>query len=400
MNLQHEPWLVALSLIVAFQGSFVGLHLARQIAEAQGVRHRRLIASSALSLSLAIWTMHFIGMLALNLPLAVDFLVLPTLISFLICVLVVGIAVVFVGTNPPDGQRIAVAAFAMGGGIVAMHYLGMSALHTTLHLSHAPVFVLASIVVGVLASGMALWLGFGIGAPRSLVGSAALMALAISAMHYMAMAGTSMHPISEVAPSSQPVLSQGLLAVVVSIVAFLVSGLFMLSLVPVPAQRPKPSRPTSAAPGLGPQVSDGSPDDGQVGEGDFHDDGHDGTASMPPGGWAKSLPVERDGIRRTLDVSRLSAVKAQAHYTQLFDGEDTWFCPLTISEVAARLDPTLFARIHRSHIVKIDRVSTLKRSGDAGQVALSTRIPYWAPVARSRSRWLKQQLEARPGRAS
>ncbi|MDR3496887.1 MAG: MHYT domain-containing protein [Ancalomicrobiaceae bacterium] len=402
MSLQHEPWLVALSLIVAFQGSFVGLHLARQIGEAQGLRYRRLIASSALSLALAIWTMHFIGMLALNLPFAVDFLVLPTLISFLICVLVVGIAVIFVGTNPPDAQRIAVAAFAMGGGIVAMHYLGMSALHATLHLTHAPAFVAASIVIGVLASGMALWLGFGIGAPKSIVGSAALMALAISAMHYTAMAGTSMHPISGVLPSSQPVLSQGLLAVVVSIVAFLVSGLFMLSLVPIPGRGPAASAAAPIGAVLAADVpsGDAKPDGLDSAENEFRDEEHDAVPTTPAGGWAKSLPVERDGLRRALDVNRLSAVKAQAHYTQLFDGEETWFCPLTISEVAARLDPAIFARIHRSHIVNIDRVSMLKQSGDASQVALSTRTAYWAPVARSRNRWLKQRLEARLGKAS
>ncbi len=34
MNPSHEPWLVALSLFVAFQGSYVGLHLARQVEAA------------------------------------------------------------------------------------------------------------------------------------------------------------------------------------------------------------------------------------------------------------------------------------------------------------------------------------------------------------------------------
>ena len=114
---------------------------------------------------------------------------------------------------------------------------------------------------------------------------------------------------------------------------------------------------------------------------------------------SKALPFEKDGLRRTLDVGRLVAVQAQSHYTQLFDGEATWFCPLTISDVEARLDPEIFARIHRSHIVNLDRIAALRHSGDSGLVALSTPVPYRAPVARSRTRWLKQRLQARLGAA-
>jgi diguanylate cyclase len=123
----HEPWLVMLSLLLAFQGSYVGLYLARQISSARGMQRRALITMSALSMALAIWTMHFVGMLALRLPVAIDFLVLPTLLSFLICVLVVGFAVFVMGSGVPTLQRIAFAALFMGGGIVSMHYLGMYA---------------------------------------------------------------------------------------------------------------------------------------------------------------------------------------------------------------------------------------------------------------------------------
>ncbi|MBV5325104.1 MAG: hypothetical protein J0626_07475, partial [Rhodospirillaceae bacterium] len=41
----------------------------------------------------------------------------------------------------------------------------------------------------------------------------------------------------------------------------------------------------------------------------------------------RSLPVEKDGRRLQLDIARLVAVQAQAHYTSLFDGETIWFCP-------------------------------------------------------------------------
>src|SRR5215813_10903522 len=135
MPVTHEPWLVALSVVVAIQGSYVGLSLAVQVGEAAGVRRRVLLAGAAISLAVAIWSMHFVAMLAARLPFPVDYLVFPTLLSFLVCVLVVGAAVFAVsvgsptGAGPPTGVRLAAAATAMGGGIATMHYIGMSALH-------------------------------------------------------------------------------------------------------------------------------------------------------------------------------------------------------------------------------------------------------------------------------
>jgi len=104
-----------------------------------------LISMSALSMALAIWTMHFVGMLAMKLPVAVDFLVLPTLLSFLICVLVVGGAVFAMGTGVPTLNRIGLAALLMGAGIVSMHYMGMYALHSSVNMAHDPRFVAAGI---------------------------------------------------------------------------------------------------------------------------------------------------------------------------------------------------------------------------------------------------------------
>src|SRR5258705_10299085 len=131
MQVTHEPWLVALSLIVAIQGAFVGLSLAVQVGRSTGLRRRFLLAGAAFSLAVAIWSMHFVGMLATRLPFPVDYLVFPTLLSFLVCVLVVGAAVVAVSAGPPTRLRLATAATAMGGGIAPLHSVGMSALHAS-----------------------------------------------------------------------------------------------------------------------------------------------------------------------------------------------------------------------------------------------------------------------------
>ena len=136
MAVTHEPWLVALSLIMAFQGSFVGLSLTVRLKSAVAPRRRQLLVGAALTLALAIWSMHFVGMLAARFPVSIDFLVLPTLLSFLICVLVVGIAVFAASNRRFTSVRLGLAAFVMGAGICTMHYLGMYALHNSLLMQH------------------------------------------------------------------------------------------------------------------------------------------------------------------------------------------------------------------------------------------------------------------------
>src|SRR5215470_9497229 len=137
MPVTYEPWLVLLSIVMAIQGAYVGLNLSVQLGDAVGMRRRMLLAGAAFSLAVAIWTMHFVGMLAARLPFPVDYLVFPTLLSFLVCVLVVGAAVYATGSGPLTALRLALSAALMGAGIFSMHYIGMSALHASAHMVHA-----------------------------------------------------------------------------------------------------------------------------------------------------------------------------------------------------------------------------------------------------------------------
>lgn len=106
MLVAYEPWLVLLSIVMAIQGAYVGFSLAVQIGGAVGTRRRLLLAGAAFSLAVAIWTMHFVGMLATRLPFSVDYLVFPTLLSFLVCVIVVGTAVFAISAGPLTWVRL------------------------------------------------------------------------------------------------------------------------------------------------------------------------------------------------------------------------------------------------------------------------------------------------------
>jgi NO-binding membrane sensor protein with MHYT domain len=414
MRVTHEPWLVVLSVIVAIQGAYVGLNLAVQVAEAAGVRRRLLLAAAALSLAVAIWAMHFVGMLAVRLPFPVDYLVLPTLLSFLVCVIVVGAAVFAASAGPLTPPRLGASAVFMGLGIVSMHYIGMWALHASAHMTHAPAFVAASVVIAIAASGLALFLAGGRSGRPPLILSATALGCAISGMHYTAMAGLSITPHEEVLVSA-PALSTDLLAIVVAVVAFAVSGIFLLALVPERRNQtseapvgPRPVSALQAAAAVSPAAS------GAVVNGNgarpvlapfartLGAEAAGANASpieAPVAAPARLLPIVRDGATHFVAVRDIVAVHANAHYTTVFDGSSKLFCPLPIGEVEARLDHAHFVRVHRSHIVNLERVVGLKRSGDHGLIELSGHDPYTVPVSRSRFGGLKLQLGLRPREA-
>ncbi|MFN4010129.1 MAG: MHYT domain-containing protein [Pannonibacter sp.] len=432
MGLTHEPWLVALSVLVAFQGSFVGLSMAIRVRDARDARRRMLLAGSALTLALGIWSMHFVGMLAAQLPVAVDFLVLPTLLSFLICVLVVGLAV-FTAARRRGGLtrlRLLISAFVMGAGIATMHYLGMLALHASSHMTHDPRFVGASFLVAFCVSGLALWLAFGTVRRPPVLVSALALALAISAMHYIAMAGMSLMPMEgggTSASSGAPAVSPGILAIIVSVVAFLVSGLFLLTLVPETEEAEPPLALSAPTPAAQPGGATASSEQARPGEDDVAEqmtsvaalaalsavpaNARDGLAeplrraalglqSAPDEARLRSqlavgglsLPIERDGGKARLAVGEIVAVQADAHYTRVFDLQRAYFCPLSITEVERLLDGRHFTRVHRSHIVNLGRVRALRRAGDSGLVLLEGSHGHSAPVSRSKWPRLKSRV--------
>lgn len=394
MSIPHDPWLVALSIAIAIQGSFVGLSLAVDIDTSTGLRRRLALAGSALTLATGIWSMHFVGLLAASFPSAIDYLVLPTLTSFLICVIVVGLGVYAAHASDPPRLRIAFGAVAMGLGISLMHYVGMSAVHLAGPTYHEPRFVAASVLVSIAASAFALMaLGTRPNRTRLFVG-AVVLGLAISGMHYTAMAGMRLDALCfDVSRfvGAESALSRNTLALLATIIAFGVSGAFLLSLVPDAQGEtrrlaispetfvsaggpPMPVPPQEVAavleppPAASPEASETSP--------------------------LTRIRIEKDGRPRHIAVEDVYAIRANAHYTYVHDGEQEYFCNQSISALEAQLDRTEFLRVHRSYIVHLKRVSRVRRAGDAGLADLGDPARCSIPIARGQYREVKRRIEA------
>ena len=107
-------------------------------------------------LGLAIWSMHFIGMLAFHLPIPLGYDLPLTLLSALPAIAAAMLG--FYVLREPDIStvRIIVSGLLMGMGISIMHYTGMAALRMSPPISYDPLIFILSVAIAVIASWGAL----------------------------------------------------------------------------------------------------------------------------------------------------------------------------------------------------------------------------------------------------
>ncbi len=235
----HDPYLVALSVAIAILGGYTGFGLAARIRGTPDASHRLLLAGAAFFLAVGIWTMHFVGMLAAPLPAGAVYLVLPTIISFLICALVVGISLFFVSIGEPSMLRVASSAVLLGVGIASMHYVGMHGLSGNFAMTHDAAMVGLSVLIAIATAygGLRAFLARQGGVQLAL--SAVAYGFAVAGMHYTAMAG--MHLVPPEQGSHHHVegltASPQMLSLVVALLCFVIAAGFLLSLVPDPRKK-------------------------------------------------------------------------------------------------------------------------------------------------------------------
>ncbi len=189
----YSPSLVVISLFVAILASYTALDLSGRIATARGRAVYLWIAGGAIAMGIGVWSMHFIGMLALRLPFALGFDFGITAFSLLVAVLSSGFALWLVSQPQLPAWQVGFGALVMGTGIAAMHYTGMAAMRMTPGIDYDPSLFGASLLIAVAASGAALWIAHNLrrNTPyvRLLRGAAAVvMGVAIVGMHYTGMA--------------------------------------------------------------------------------------------------------------------------------------------------------------------------------------------------------------------
>ena len=196
----YNSWLVALSVVIASSASYTALDLAGRVNANEGRSSRLWLLGGALSMGTGIWAMHFIGMLAFELPIPVAYDTLINLLSWVLAVGVSGIALFVVQRPEMSGANLSSGAALMGLGIASMHYTGMAAMRMSPPIEYDPTLFVASVVIAAGASLAALWIAFQLrrkvsrAAIPAKLGSALVMGIAISGMHYTGMAAANFVP--------------------------------------------------------------------------------------------------------------------------------------------------------------------------------------------------------------
>ena len=156
-------------------------------SEPDGSLSRVNIVAAGLGLGgIGVWSMHFVGMLALKLDLATGYALLETLASLLAAVVVASLAFMFVGRDPRLG-RITLAGCVLGLGVAVMHYLGMFGMRFGGYTQWNSGIVALSVLIAMAAASAALWLAFNTPTLTFRVAAAMVMGIAVCSMHYTGM---------------------------------------------------------------------------------------------------------------------------------------------------------------------------------------------------------------------
>lgn len=193
----HSPLLVIVSILIATLAAYTALEMASRINLSTGKDKYGWLIAGATTMGFGIWSMHFVGMLAFSLPVAVSYDVPVTLLSLLIAIATSAFSLWLVSCDVLTWRRLLPGAACFGGGIAAMHYTGMEAMRMAADLSYDPWLFALSVVVALSASVLALWVNFRLRHSARFFGlrilAALVIGLGIAGMHYTGMAAARFH---------------------------------------------------------------------------------------------------------------------------------------------------------------------------------------------------------------
>jgi two-component system, sensor histidine kinase and response regulator len=228
----YDDRLVAVSILIALFSAYAALDLAGRVTAARGAARSAWLSGGAFAMGIGIWSMHYMGMEAFRLPVPVEY-DWPLVVLSMLAAISASAVALFVASRKTMGLRAAmVGSLLMGGGIAAMHYIGMAAMRLPAMCSYSAWVVTLSVVLAVVISFVAMWLTFGLRGETTSwswrkSGSALVMGLAIPVMHYVGMAAV--HFTAAPLPAAE--LKHAISISAIGIVGIAVVTLAVLSLV-------------------------------------------------------------------------------------------------------------------------------------------------------------------------
>lgn len=362
LEFSHDWRFVLASVAIAQMAGFTGLSLTRGASRLTPAYRKAVVAMAAIVLGGGIWSMHFVAMLGLQLPIQFFYDPLSTLVSALAAILMTGLALLILHFRARSATNLTLAGVIIGAGISVMHFLGMSGMEQCLPV-FTPAGIAGSALAAVVLSIIAVRLAYGDRGRRNIVQGTVGFGLAVVLVHFIAMSGTGFLPADGVTGSG-PAIGNQTLAMLVTLASFAICSAFLLTAITF---FPGPAASSERLPADLPSPASVQPE--------------------PPRRDAANplrIPHEREGRTQFIDPATVSALRAEGHYTLIVRGSDALFCPWSITEAEERLSPLGFLRVHRSYLLNPSRVSRFERLKDTGLCFVDGDSGVSIPVSRNR----------------
>ncbi|GAA6623204.1 MHYT domain-containing protein [Scytonema sp. NUACC26] len=226
--------LVILSFIIAAIASYTALDLSGRVTLASKWRRLQWLLGGSIVMGAGIWAMHFIAMLAFQLPQPVNYDLKITLLSLLCSIVASGLAL-WLLSQSVNVPLVITGGICMGIAIAGMHYTGMAAMRLQASIKYDWWLVSLSIAIAIIASFAALWLAFRLqnrqlkGVIWQKLGSALLMGVAISGMHYTGMRATHFKQVVNMPVQASSLVTQSKLATIIGVATLLLLLLALLT---------------------------------------------------------------------------------------------------------------------------------------------------------------------------
>jgi diguanylate cyclase (GGDEF)-like protein len=218
-----DPGIAIVSFVAAVATAFVALELAARALREPGRQRRTLVVTSGLTMGIGIWGMHFLAMLGMRMGTDPSYEAGLVLLSVVFAAAGSTVALALVAHARVTRSRVLLASTFMGLAVSAMHYTGMAAMHSASTMAWDVPLVGLSMLIGFLASLLALGAvasmrggRSGWTAGRRLVAALGL-GIAVAGLHYTGMAAVTFHaaPVADAHPGLD--LSTSVLATVLGL---------------------------------------------------------------------------------------------------------------------------------------------------------------------------------------
>lgn len=224
--LSYDTAWVIFSVALAIVGTTVGIVIAQLSKRIYQTNIRILIQlTAAIVFGSAIWSMHFIGMLAVSMPLEVTYDPVITLGSILPAILAAWFAVRWMAKKHQTQKSMLYTSAMIAVGIGAMHYSGMLAVQMDAQMKFAASKFIISLAAAFTLSLLGIWIQHrmssveGLSRNWSNLATGLCLGLAITAMHYIAMQSTRIIGLANLR-DLEPSADRGYLGIIIGVGIF------------------------------------------------------------------------------------------------------------------------------------------------------------------------------------